>query len=240
MFNRFLDIPPIVKYLLLINIVMFTITMFVPVVDSYCALYSFRSPMFKPFQLVTHMFMHDGFWHLFFNMFSLYMFGRVLESYWGSKRFFIYYFAAGVGGALFYLLVKEIEAQVIMSSMSQDDINLVMSRGADLIMQCKNFPDTLCPELGKLNAIINVPCVGASGAIYGLLLAFGIMFPDVEMYIYFAIPVKAKWMVIIFVVIELLLGILNAQGDNVAHFAHLGGMLVGFIILMIWRKKGRV
>ena len=122
MFNRFLDIPPVVKYLLLVNIVMFVVAMFVPVLDSYCALYSFRSPLFKPVQLVTHMFMHGGFWHLFFNMFSLYMFGRVLESYWGSKRFFIYYFVAGIGGALFYLLVKEIEMQVLMSSMSPEAI----------------------------------------------------------------------------------------------------------------------
>ena len=141
---------------------------------------------------------------------------------------------------MFYLLVKEIEAQVLMSSMSADDIEFVMSYGADIIMQGKNFADPMFPEISRLNAIINGPCVGASGAIYGLLLAFGMMFPDVEMYIYFAIPVKAKWMVIIFVVIELLLGILNAQGDNVAHFAHLGGMLIGFILLMIWRKKGTV
>ena len=239
MFNRnpFSDIPPVVKYLLLVNVVMFIVAMFVPVLDSYCALYSFRSPLFKPVQLVTHMFMHGGFWHLFFNMFSLYMFGRVLESYWGSKRFFIYYFVAGIGGALFYLLVKEIEIQVLMSSMSPEAIEEVMRNGADILMQGKNY---MMPELGKLNLVLNVPCVGASGAIYGLLLAFGIMFPNVEMYIYFAIPVKAKWMVIAFVVIELLLGILNAQGDNVAHFFHFGGMLIGFILLMIWRKKGVV
>lgn len=239
MFNRnsFLEIPPVVRYLLIVNVVMFIITMFAPAVDSYCALYSFRSPMFKPLQLVTHMFIHGGFWHLFFNMFSLYMFGRVLESYWGSKRFFIYYFVAGIGGALFYLLVKEIEMQVLMSSMNPEAIEEVMRNGADILMQGKNY---MMPELGKLNLVLNVPCVGASGAIYGLLLAFGIMFPNVEMYIYFAIPVKAKWMVIAFVVIELLLGILNAQGDNVAHFAHFGGMLVGFILLMIWRKKGDV
>ena len=203
MFNRnpFSDIPPVVKYLLLVNVVMFIVAMFVPVLDSYCALYSFRSPLFKPVQLVTHMFMHGGFWHLFFNMFSLYMFGRVLESYWGSKRFFIYYFVAGIGGALFYLLVKEIEIQVLMSSMSPEAIEEVMRNGADILMQGKNY---MMPELGKLNLVLNVPCVGASGAIYGLLLAFGIMFPNVEMYIYFAIPVKAKWMVIAFVVIELL------------------------------------
>jgi len=239
MFNRnsLLDIPPVVKYLLIVNVAMFIIAMFVPVLDTYCALYSFRSPLFKPMQLVTHMFMHGGFWHLFFNMFSLYMFGRVLESYWGSKRFFIYYFVAGIGGALFYLLVKEIEMQVLMSSMSPEAIEHVMRNGADIIMQGKNYMD---PALGKLNAVLNVPCVGASGAIYGLLLAFGIMFPNVEMYIYFAIPVKAKWMVVAFVVIELLLGVFNAQGDNVAHFAHFGGMLVGFILLMIWRKKGEV
>ena len=137
------------------------------------------------------------------------MFGRVLESYWGSKRFFIYYFVAGIGGALFYLLVKEIEIQVLMSSMSPEAIEEVMRNGADILMQGKNYA---MPELGKLNLVLNIPCVGASGAIYGLLLAFGIMFPNVEMYIYFAIPVKAKWMVIAFVVIELLLGILNAQG----------------------------
>ena len=239
MFNRssFWDIPPVVKYLLIVNIAMFVIGMFVPAIDPYCELYSFRSPLFKPVQLVTHMFTHGGFWHLFFNMFSLYMFGRVLESYWGSKRFFIYYFVAGIGGALFYLLVKEIEMQVLMSSMSPEAIKEVMRDGADLLMQGKNYIES---TRGHLNLVLNVPCVGASGAIYGLLLAFGIMFPNVEMYIYFAIPVKAKWMVIAFVVIELLLGILNAQGDNVAHFAHFGGMLVGFILLMIWRKKGIV
>jgi len=240
MFNRSLDIPPVVKYLLLVNIGMFVLTMFAPAIDSYCALYSFRSPLFKPVQLVTHMFMHGNFWHLFFNMFSLYMFGRVLESYWGSKRFFIYYFVAGIGGALFYLLVKEIEIQMIISSLGgpeAESVQEVMRNGADLLMQGKNYVDS---SLGHLNLVLNIPCVGASGAIYGLLLAFGIMFPNVEMYIYFAIPVKAKWMVIIFVVIELLLGILNAQGDNVAHFAHFGGMLIGFILLMYWRKKGMV
>lgn len=235
--NPFADLPVVVKYLLIINVLMFIVTMFLPNVADICALYSFRSPNFKPVQLVTHMFVHGGFWHLFFNMFSLYMFGRVLESYWGARRFFLYYFIAGIGGALFYLGVKEIEVQALISSMDPDAVEHVLHNGADILMQGKNYMDT---SLAKLNAVVNVPCVGASGAIYGLLLAFGIMFPNVEMYLYFAIPVKAKWMVIAFVVIELLLGVFNANGDNVAHFAHLGGMLVGFIMLMIWRKKGEV
>ncbi len=235
--NPFANLPPVVKYLLIINIVMFVITMIMPQVGDYCALYSFRSPMFKPVQLVTHMFVHGGFWHLFFNMFSLYMFGRVLESYWGAKRFFTYYFIAGIGGALFYLGVKEIEVQALISSMNPEAVEEVLANGGKIFFQGKNY---ILPELAKLNLIINVPCVGASGAIYGLLLAFGMMFPNVEMYLYFAIPVKAKWMVLGFVVIELLLGVMNSAGDNVAHFAHLGGMLIGFIMLMIWRKKGEI
>lgn len=235
--NPFSDLPDVVKYLLIINLLMFLVTMFMPNVSDYCALYSFRSPNFKPVQLVTHMFVHGGFWHLFFNMLSLFMFGRVLESYWGPKRFFLYYFIAGIGGALFYLGVKEIETQVLMASMDPDAVEHVLHNGAGILSQGKNYMDS---SLGKLNAVINVPCVGASGAIYGLLLAFGMMFPNVDLYLYFAIPIKAKWMVIAFVVMELLLGVLNANGDNVAHFAHLGGMLVGFVILMIWRKKGEV
>ena len=162
------------------------------------------------------------------------MFGKVLEEYWGQKRFFIYYFFTGLGAALLHLLVMQIEISSLMSHMSPEHISLVMKDGAEAISQGKNFVD---PQMGNLNLMINTATVGASGAIYGLLLAFGVLFPNVIIYVYFAIPMKAKYLIMIFTAIELYLGFLNRSGDNVAHFAHLGGMLFGLIFILIWKKN---
>ncbi len=228
------DLPPVVKVLLIINIAMYGLTMLMPDLGTKLAVYSFKSELFRPYQLITHMFMHGSFWHLFFNMFALYMFGKVLEEYWGQKRFFIYYFFTGLGAALLHLLVMQIEISSLMSHMSPEHISLVMKDGAEAISQGKNFVD---PQMGNLNLMINTATVGASGAIYGLLLAFGVLFPNVIIYVYFAIPMKAKYLIMIFTAIELYLGFLNRSGDNVAHFAHLGGMLFGLIFILIWKKN---
>lgn len=231
----FQSLPIVVKTLLIINVAFFAISFMFPEVKQLLAIYSFKSDFFKPYQLISHMFMHGDIWHLFFNMFALYMFGKILEEVWGQKRFFIYYFITGLGAALLHLLVINFEVSSLMSQMSAEQVNLVLSDGGDILFnQGKNYVD---PQMRDLNLMINTPTVGASGAVYGLLLAFGMMFPNVLLYVYFAIPIKAKYLVMIFTGIELYLGFMNRSGDNVAHFAHLGGMLIGLIFVLIWKKK---
>lgn len=222
----FLNLPPVVKTLLIINIALFALRFLVPDSIMHLAVFSFKSDFFRPYQLITHMFMHGNFWHLFFNMFALYMFGRILEEVWGSKRFFIYYFFTGLGAAFLHLIVMNIEINSLIAKMDPQQVKA--------LMQGKNFVDI---QMRDLNLMINTPTVGASGAIYGLLLAFGMMFPNAILYLYAAIPIKAKYLVMIFIAIELFLGFLNRTGDNVAHFAHLGGMLFGLIFILVWRKK---
>lgn len=231
--NFFANIPTVVKILLLINIAMFVLSTAFPILSDKLAVYSFHSPNFQPVQLISHMFMHGNWGHLFFNMFALLIFGRVLEFYWGSKRFFVYYFIAGIGGALFYLGVKEYEIQRLFAALDPAVVEEVLKNGTSILQKGMNYID---PELSSLNLAINVPCVGASGAIYGLLLAFGVVFPNERIYIYFLIPLKAKWFVLIYGGLELFYGV-TGTADGVAHFAHLGGMLFGLIVLLVWRKQ---
>ena len=205
------SMPFVVKNLIIINAIVFVVTMFAQdFMYRTFSLFYFTSPFFNPFQLITYMFMHGGFWHIFFNMFSLYMFGSILENVWGSKKFFLYYMVCGIGAGLVNELVMYL--QIVLS-------------------------DTP----GLVEAAINrVPTVGASGAIYGLLLAYGMMFPNnVLQFIFPPIALKAKWMVLIFGAIELLSGI-SGRGGNIAHFAHLGGMLFGIILILYWKKKNRL
>ena len=165
------------------------------------ALFYFNSPFFKPYQLISYIFMHGGFMHILFNMYSLYIFGSVLESVWGGKKFFIYYMVTGIGAALFHLFITYLRIE----------------------------SGVLDPYLASI-----IPMVGASGAIYGLLLAYGVLFPNNVLTLFFPpVSLKAKYMVFVFGGLEFLLG-LGGSGDGVAHFAHLGGMLFGFVILMIW------
>jgi len=236
----FFSLPPVVKNILIINVILFLATFILQRtgidLNEYLAVYSVKSPNFKPYQLITHMFMHGGFAHVFFNMFALWMFGRVLEEVWGPKRFFIYYFVTGLGAAFLHLLVNYIEIQSLIAKMDATAVNTVLSQGADVLQEGKNYADTL---MGKLNLMINTPTVGASGAVFGLLLAFGFMFPNAIIYIYFAFPLKAKYFVMIYGAFELYLGFANRAGDNIAHFAHLGGMIFGFILIKYWNRTRR-
>jgi len=231
-------IPPVVKNLIIINSLMLLATYVLEMkgidLANLLGLHYIQSPDFRPYQLVTHMFMHGGIWHLVFNMFALWMFGRVLESVWGPKRFFIYYFVTGLGAAVFYSFVNFIEFQYFASKMLPETVQMVMTQGAEILNQGKNFSD---PLAGKLNLILNVPTVGASGAVFGILLGFGMLFPNTELMLLFPpIPIKAKYFVAGYGAIELFSGIANS-GDNIAHFAHLGGMLFGFILIKYWNKK---
>jgi len=230
-------IPPVVKNLIIINVLMLLATYVLGMkgidLGNILGLHYIQSPDFRPYQLVTHMFMHGGLMHLVLNMFALWMFGRVLESVWGPKRFFIFYFVTGLGAAAFYSLVNFIEFQYFSSKMSPEMVQTVMSQGAEILNQGKNYTGLA----GKLNLLLNVPTVGASGAVFGILLGFGMLFPNTELMLLFPpIPIKAKYFVMGYGAIELFSGIANS-GDNIAHFAHLGGMLFGFILIKYWNKK---
>jgi len=216
-----------VKHLILINVVMFLGTQMLmgdPSIEAFNRLisgsdYTFGawnrymlamfypgSAFFRPFQLITHMFMHADIGHLFFNMFALYMFGTALESVWGMRRFLLFYFISGFGAMLLYLFVKYIEM---------------------------NY-------MGAPTYLENVPMLGASGAVFGLLAGFGFMFPESRIMLLIPpIPMKAKYFVLIYGAIELFLGV-SGISSGVAHFAHVGGALCGFLLLLYWRKSGNL
>ena len=211
-------LPTVVKHLLIINVLMFlatfTLERFNIDLANILGLHFFKASDFRIYQIITYMFMHANFGHLFFNMFALWMFGNTLENIWGSKRFLLFYMVCGIGAGLCQELVQYIEYATSLSNYA------TVNTGSQII--------PMSVYLNMMNT------VGASGAIYGLLLAFGMMFPDSRIYLYFLFPIKAKWFVIGYAVLELLLGIGGA--DNVAHFAHLGGMLFGLLLILYWRK----
>lgn len=203
----------------------------------YLGLHYPLSQDFGIWQLVSYMFMHGGFTHILFNMFALWMFGNTLENVWGPKRFLNYYLITGIGAAVVQLVIAWIRIKSVESGLHPEQIALVLQEGSEIIQRGMNYQD---PGMRELNAIINTPTVGASGAVFGILLAFGMMFPNSLIYVYFAIPVKAKYFVMIYGAIELYMGFANNPGDNVAHFAHLGGMIFGYFLIMLWKKKGDV
>ena len=231
--SNFSELPEVVKNLLIINGLFFLATISL---DNFgldlvkiFGLHQFQSPDFRPHQIISHLFMHGDFTHLFFNMFALWMFGKTLENVWGGKRFLIYYLATGLGAMILYSIVQQIQCSLLESEMAIDQIQYVASN--------KLYQQYQIQDMRVLSSLYYTPMLGASGAVFGILLAFGMLFPNTLLYIYFAIPVKAKYFVIIYGIMELYAGISNNPADNVAHFAHLGGMLFGFIILKYWQKN---
>ena len=210
--------PTAVKNIIIINIVIMLATFFKEsMMIQKFALWFPASPFFEWWQPVTHMFMHSGFFHLFFNMYALYVFGSVLERVWGPKKFLLFYFVTGLGAALVHTGVQWIEYQSAL-----DMLQSALQPAESDIMAVRN--------------IIFVPTVGASGAVYGVLLGFAMLYPDTILRLWFPpIALKAKWLVIIFGAIEIVLGI-TSTGAGIAHFAHLGGLIFGFILLMYWKK----
>ena len=232
------NIPPVVKNLIIINVLFYVATYILELngirLSSYLGLYFPQSENFRLHQIFTHMFMHGSLTHIFFNMFALYMFGRVLESVWGPKRFLMYYLITGIGAAILHSFVNFLEYQSLVSKMSPETVEYVKTEGPALWNQGKNFSDVFA---GKLNMLLNIPTVGASGAVFGLLLAFGMLFPNTQLMLLFPpIPIKAKYFVMGYGAIELYLGFTH-PGSHIAHFAHLGGMLFGFIMIKYWQKN---
>ncbi|MFL2575206.1 MAG: rhomboid family intramembrane serine protease [Flavobacteriales bacterium] len=227
--GNFSELPEVVKNLLILNGLFFLATVSLNNLGidlvKILGLHQFQSPDFRPHQLITHLFMHGNFTHLFFNMFALWMFGKILENVWGSKRFLIYYMITGIGAASIHLLISQYQI-ISISNQIPEMVNLAI----------EGRYNPSIPISKKLTQLIITPTVGASGAVFGLLLAFGMLFPNALLYLYFAIPIKAKYFVIGYGLIELYAGISNNPADNVAHFAHLGGMIFGFFLIKYWKN----
>jgi len=215
--TNYFQTPPVVKNLIIANCIALLATELLPIggdIIGYLALFNPESPFFHSFQVVSYMFLHGGLEHLFFNMFALWMFGRTLEAEIGSKRFLTYYLVCGIGAALLQLGVGWLEYD-----------HAVRTYGA-MSLQAR--------------ALLQVPTVGASGAVFGLLLAFGVMHPNAVIMLMFPpIPMKAKWFVVIYGLIELFFGMSGRQ-PGVAHFAHLGGMLWGWLLLICWKRRREI
>lgn len=238
--NMFRNFPPVSKNLIIINVIIWIATEFGGgrtgnAIETYAGLHYFSSTLFYPFQTFTYMFVHANFSHLFFNMFALFMFGGLLERTLGSRKFLFYYISCGIGAALVQEGVYAIMIHKYDNLIDPITLAEIHDKGANILRQGMNY---VVPTLAEYNILLNGATVGASGAIYGILLAFAMYFPNMPLYMFFIpIPIKAKWMVLGYAVLELLLGLGNRPGDNVAHFAHLGGMLFGIIMILWWRKN---
>lgn len=258
-------LPTGVKNLLIINVLLFLATVVfqrtgLVDLDRWLGMHYFSSQLFQPWQPITYMFMHANFGHLFFNMFALWMFGAAVENAWGTKRFLLYYFITGMSAGMMHYLVIFIQIHPTIALMDQFLANPSLDSFRALVTQYNGkylntealqqtlaylehspsaLPDVVNNVVSSKEAILNqFNLVGASGAVFALLLAFGMLFPNAEIYIYFLFPIKAKWFVVIYGALELLYGVAGT-GDGVAHFAHLSGMLVGLLLILLWRRYDR-
>ncbi len=257
-------LPAGVKNLLIINTLLYFATVVfarahICDLNQWLGLHYFIAPDFKPWQFITYMFMHGNFGHLFFNMFALWMFGAAVENAWGTKKFLIYYLITGIGAALTHYGITYAEVAPTLSLVDQfvsspsletyrylvenNTVAQLQQPFQNNLMVLQNNPaslnDLVTATLNIQNSYLNsFVLIGASGAIYGILLAFGMMFPNNLIFIYFLFPIKAKWFVLIFGLLELVYGVLGTA-DGVAHFAHFGGMVFGLILILLWRKHER-
>ncbi|HEY0896297.1 MAG TPA: rhomboid family intramembrane serine protease [Sphingobacteriaceae bacterium] len=226
----FSNIPVVVKNLLIINIIFFIATLLFKDGDRYLlvehlGVFYFDSPNFRIWQVITYMFMHSpvSYAHILFNMFALYTFGSTLEYIMGQKRFLNFYLITGLGALALQMIIQAAEVYFLTGGITID---------------VARYTSTNQEALNKLSEIYYVPMLGASGAIFGLLIAFGLLFPNAELFILFIpAPVKAKYIIPIYIVLELVLGVAQFSGDSVAHFAHIGGALFGFILIKLWGLK---
>jgi membrane associated rhomboid family serine protease len=260
-------LPPVVKNLLIINGLFFLATYsignsFDIDLSGILGLHYFGSDLFRPYQFVSYMFLHANFSHILFNMFALWMFGYLLENVWGSKRFLTYYILTGIGAAIVQTFVLWLDISSIQkaaaSYASEPSLDAFIGFVKHHFPQYYESQGTIKTFIDQwvvsphsqvfveqsidytsqlINLQMDVPTIGASGAVYGILLAFGMMFPNMLVYIYFLFPIKAKWIVLIYGALELFSGISSNPSDNIAHFAHLGGMVFGVFLIIYWKKK---
>jgi len=227
--TRFEILPPVIKNLIIINVLVFIIqrtfshgTADITVVENTFALHAWQSPLFKPWQFFTYLFLHGSIEHILFNMYALWMFGSVLENLWGPKKFLIFYFVCGLGAALCHMIVLYYDMQPVVQAFN----NMSFEQQQQV--------------LSNPNFLLYEPTLGASGAIFGCLAAFGYLFPNSLMYIIFIpVPIKAKWIVMGYIAVEIFLALKNSAGDDVAHVAHLGGAIFGLALVYFWNKNNR-
>ncbi|HLN55861.1 MAG TPA: rhomboid family intramembrane serine protease [Bacteroidales bacterium] len=238
----FFGLPPVVKNIIMLNVIMLLAyyagaSVFGVDLNSILGLYFPKSDQFMPVQLITHIFMHGGFWHLFFNMYALFIFGQVLETTWGPKRFLVYYLVCGFGAALTHETVIAFQYNALISNMDQSSVNFALEKASEYFTQGIPADEILDPQIAKLIILLNTPTVGASGAVFGILLAFGVLFPNTQLMLLFPpLPIRAKYFVMGYGALELWMAI-TQPGSNIAHAAHLGGMLFGYILIRYWRKN---
>ncbi|MFK7935172.1 MAG: rhomboid family intramembrane serine protease [Saprospiraceae bacterium] len=235
-----MQITDVVKNLLIINVIIYFGTLAIPeIVGEWFTLYSPMTEQFKPVQLITHMFMHGSPMHLFFNMFGLYMFGPPLESLWGPKKFLIFYLIAGFGAAAVHLGVSYFEYVQLTNAMSPDMVAEVLQNGRDVIATGRNYTNE---ALANLNISLYAGVVGASGALYGVLAGYGMKFPEAKLaLIFFPVPVAAKYFIPGLLLLDLIGGFTGFSifGQNIAHFAHIGGAIFGVLMVLFWRGTDR-
>lgn len=244
-FNIGGSIPPVTKNLIIVNFLLYLVSLFMPSfgdsLNDVLGLHYFMSENFNPAQLVTYMFLHGGFSHLFFNMFSLWMFGRYLESVWGAKRFLVFYMICGVGAAIVQELVWHFTLEsdyvaLLAKQISETEGVMVSELKIEIWEQIRSMNPSRLADVDRYAGMLCT--IGASGAVFGILLGFAFVFPNLPLYLMFIpVPIKTKYFVIFYAVIEFFFGI-NGSMDSIAHFAHLGGMLFALVILLYWRKKG--
>jgi membrane associated rhomboid family serine protease len=276
--GRFQILPVVIKNLLIINCLVFLAQLTIDGVVSgsdlepkigtltnLFALHHLLSPLFKPWQLITHLFMHGSIFHIFFNMYALWMFGSILENLWGPKRFLIFYLLCGLGAAVAHLTTLWYESMPLLNDFKtfkaqptlEACINffqhhkLSQGAGSDYIIKIleawqmdpgsnKYTADAVLAVTDYTNQALSEPTLGASGAVFGCLAAFGYLFPNNEFIILpIPIPIKAKWLITGYIAVELFLSWRNSAGDNIAHMAHLGGALVGFLLVFFWNRTNR-
>jgi len=240
MFNQ---LPQVTKNIILLNIMFFLATFVLQMqgIDLTASLgaHVVNTPLFKPYQIVTHFFMHGGFFHILFNMYLFAILGAYLEHIWGPKRFFVFYIATALGAFTLYNImgvyeVSQFKALIIEQGFSLTEINnLIINNDRDALIATNSSA-----VVGYAQQAFT-PMVGASGAIFGVMAAFAILFPNTEFRLYFAIPVKAKYFVAAYFLIEVYLSFQNNANDSTAHLAHVGGAIVGAIIVLFWRKADR-
>jgi membrane associated rhomboid family serine protease len=267
--GRFEVLPVVIKNLLIINGIFFLAQNTLGgklhfSMDDIFALHAWESPLFQPWQLITHMFMHGGFGHIFGNMFALWMFGAVLENLWGPKRFLTFYIICGLGAAFLHMLILHYE----IGSLTKDYLslyslhrtgssnfvpnllqyiasnNVPINPEAITVLQQNPLDTEFANKVFKVvsdvyTTTLNTPTIGASGAVFGVLAAFIYLFPNTYIYLYFFIPVKAKWLGLVYFGVEVFYALQNSAGDNVARWAHIGGALVGFLVVISWNKTNK-
>lgn len=239
-----MQITPVVKQLLIINIIFFVGSMLVPHATQYLSLYFFKNEQFGIWQLLSHMFMHGNVLHIAFNMFALYSFGSTLEHYWGGKKFLFFYISCGLGAAVLHSAVNYFIYENGVAHMQEIGLgsqiqSWLESGKINFVTRPANLDEGL---LNEMYGAFNVPAVGASGAIYGLLVAFAFMFPNTPLFLMFIpIPIKAKYFVPVILLYDLVAGFkgggIFGGSDGIAHFAHLGGALLGFLMMWYWKKN---